>query len=74
MVQLQQNQNKFDWTSIFELELTNVNWSNRGIPQGGDMERDVASLEFKVPVWISPPAKVRRIKIIEQIEVQVCLD
>lgn len=66
-VQLQQNSNKFDWTALFELELTNIQWSNRGIPQGTEQDRDVASLQFNVPIWINPPAKVRRIKIIEQI-------
>lgn len=67
MVQLQQNSNLFDWTSIFEVELTDITWTNRSIPQGSDLERDICSLLFKVPIWISPPAKVQTIKMIEQI-------
>lgn len=67
MVQLQQNSNKFDWSSIFELELINVTWSNRGVPQGSSLERDIASLQFKLPIWINPPAKLKHIKIIEQV-------
>jgi len=66
-VQLQQNDNKFDWTSIFEIEMIQKQWTNRTIPQGSEMERDVTSYQFMVPIWINPPAKVRRIKIIEQI-------
>lgn len=66
-MQLQQNSNIFDWTSIFELEMTSVQWSNRGVPQGTEQERDVSSFQFTVPIWINPPAKVKRIKMIEQI-------
>lgn len=66
-VQLQQNTNPFDWTSIFEMEMTNITWSNRSIPVGTEMERDVASLEFNIPIWINPPAKVKRISIVEEI-------
>jgi hypothetical protein len=70
-IQLQQNSNKLDWTSIFEVELTQVTWSNNGVPSGPDQPREVASLQFKVPIWINPPAKVKRIKIIEEIVVNV---
>lgn len=70
-IQLQQNANKLDWTSIFEVELTQVTWSNNGVPSGPDQPREVASLQFKVPIWINPPAKVKRIKIIEEIVVNV---
>jgi hypothetical protein len=64
---LQQNSNIFDWTSIFEVWLEDVTWTNRSIPQGGDIQRDVASLRFKVPVWINPPAKVKRSSLISEI-------
>jgi len=70
-IQLQQNSNKLDWTSIFEVELTQVTFSNNGVPSGPDQPREVASLQFKVPVWINPPAKVKRIKIIEEIVLNV---
>jgi hypothetical protein len=70
-VQLQQNSNKFDWSALFEVEMIETVWSNRGIPQGTEAEKDIASVRFNVPIWINPPAKVRRIKIIEEIVVNV---
>ncbi len=70
-VQLQTNDNVLDWSTIFEVELTDVNFSSRGIPQGTGSENDFATLTFKVPVWINPPAKVTRQRIVEQIVVSL---
>lgn len=66
-VQIQTTDNVLDWTSIFEVELVGINWSNRGLPVGPDSTNDFASLQFKVPVWISPPAKVTKQRMIKQI-------
>ena len=66
-IQLQHSSNPLDWTSIFEVELTDVNWSNRSMPSGVDETIDVATLTFTLPIWLSPPAKVQRQKIINTI-------
>lgn len=66
-IQLQSSRNPLDWTSVFELELTGVTWSSRSIPVGTEENMDIATLSFTVPIWISPPAKVKRQSIIEQI-------
>ena len=66
-VQIQTTDNPLDWTSIFEVELTGINWSNRSIPAGTQTMNDIASLTFKIPVWITPPAKVSRQKMIQTI-------
>jgi hypothetical protein len=66
-IQLQSNSNPLDWTSVFEVELTDINWSSRSVPQGVDEQIDVATLSFAVPIWISPPAKVKRQSIIQRI-------
>lgn len=70
-IQLQQNSNLLDWTSIFEVWMEDFTWSNRSIPQGGEQERDVMSWKFKVPVWINPPAKVKRSTLIAEIVTNV---
>ena len=70
-IQLQQTDSEFDWTAIFEMEMVSTTFSNRGMPQGGDQERDVWSAEFLVPIWYNPPAKVRRAAWVEQIVVNV---
>ena len=66
-VQLQSNDNPLDWTSIFEVELTGITWTNRSIPAGTDSVNDIASMNFKLPVWITPPSRVTRQRVIETI-------
>ena len=70
-LQLQQNSNLLDWTSIFEVWLEDQTWTNRSIPQGGTDERDVFSFKFKVEGWINPPAKLKRSGLIAEIVTQV---
>ncbi len=66
-IQLQSNSNPLDWTSVFEVELTDIAWSSRGIPAGVDENLDISTLTFSLPIWISPPAKVKRQTIIQEI-------
>lgn len=66
-IQLQSNDNPLDWTSIFEVELSDINWSSRTLPAGVDENLDISTLTFFVPIWISPPAKVKRQTIIQRI-------
>lgn len=66
-VQLEQNQNPLDWSRIFELELKDVQWSNRTIPVGTDTQYDQASLIFEMIVLINPPAKVKKQKLVGNI-------
>lgn len=70
-IQLQQNSNLLDWTSIFEVWLEDVTWTNRSIPQSGDEQRDVLSFTFNVPIWINPPARVKRSTLIAEIVANV---
>ncbi len=66
-VQIQNNKNAVDWSSVFEITLENINWSNRGIPTGVDDILDIATLNFDVNVWLNPPTKVKRQQIIQTI-------
>jgi len=66
-MQLQANDNPLDWTSIFELELSDIQWSSRSLPAGVDEQIDIATMTFTAPIWISPPAKVKRQTIIQSI-------
>jgi len=70
-VQLQQNSNLLDWSSIFEVWLEDYTFTNRSIPQGGTEDRDVMSFKFKIEGWINPPAKVKRSGLIAEIVTQV---
>jgi hypothetical protein len=66
-MEIQTTSNFLDWTSLSYVELTGTTWSSRNIPQGTENDLDIATLTFTVPVWISPPAKVKRLGIITKI-------
>lgn len=66
-IELQANTNILDWTSLTVVELTDISWSARGVPQGIDSQIDVGSLTFTMPIWVSPPVKITQQKLIHQI-------
>jgi hypothetical protein len=66
-LEMQTTDNFIDWTSITVVNLENVTWSNRSVPVGVDSEIDVATLTFSVPIYISPPTKVRKMGVITNI-------
>jgi len=70
-VQIQQDSNLLDWTSIFEVWLEDFVWTNRTIPQGGEEQRDVMSFKFKIEGWINPPAKVKKSGLVAEIVARV---
>jgi hypothetical protein len=66
-IQLSLNSNPIDWSNISEIEMADILWSNRTIPRGTEEIVDMATITFNVKVWISPPALVKRQRIINTI-------
>ena len=66
-LEIQSTDNYLDWTSLSAVELTNVSWSSRTIPVGTEDPIDIASLRFSLPIWISPPAKVTKLGVVQKI-------
>ena len=66
-IEIQANDNPLDWTNITNVELIDIVWSSRAMPQGVDTQLDVATLTFSLPIWLSPPTKVKKQSIIKQI-------
>ena len=66
-LEIQTTDNYIDWTSLSVVNLENVNWSSRSIPVGTESEIDIASMTFKSPIYISPPAKVKKLGVIQSI-------
>ena len=66
-MEIQTNSNYVDWTSLSLVELTNMVFSSRSIPQGLEQDIDVATLSFTTPIWLTTPAKVKKLGIITQI-------
>jgi len=65
--EIQKSDNYIDWTSLSYVELTNVSFSSRTIPVGADTEIDIATLSFSMPIWLSPPVKVKKLGVIQKI-------
>jgi hypothetical protein len=66
-LELQTSDNYVDWTSLTVLQLTGTTWSSRQVPQGTDQTIDISTLAFTSPIWITPPAKVKKLGIITKI-------
>lgn len=66
-IDLQTSTNAIDWTALTIVEMQDITWSSRSIPIGTQDSIDVSSITFKVPIWITPPAKILRQRVVEQI-------
>lgn len=65
--EIQSTDNYIDWTSLSYVLLTDISWSNRAVPMGTEETIDIASLTFELPIWISAPAKVKKLGVIQKI-------
>jgi len=66
-LEIQSTDNYIDWTSLSIVELENVNFTSRTIPIGTDDPIDIMSMRFGLPIWISAPAKVKKLGVVEKI-------
>lgn len=66
-LEIQGTDNYIDWTSLSVVELDSVQWTNRTIPVGTENPIDIATLTFKLPIYISSPAKVKKLGVVERI-------
>lgn len=66
-LEIQSTDNFIDWTSLTVLELESVAWSSRTIPIGTENPIDIATVRFNIPIWLSPPAKVKKLGVVERI-------
>ena len=66
-MEIQSTDNYIDWTSLSLVELTNVTWSSRGQPTGTEDNIDIATLDFTLPIWLTAPAKVKKMGVIHKI-------
>jgi hypothetical protein len=69
--EIQKSDNYIDWTSLSYVELTGIKFSSRTIPVGADTEIDIATLDFSMPIWLSPPVKVKKLGVVQKIIMSV---
>jgi hypothetical protein len=66
-LEIQSTDNYIDWTSLSVMYLDRTTWSSRTVPIGTENPIDIATLQFSMPIWISPPAKVLKLGVIERV-------
>ena len=66
-LEIQSTDNYIDWTSLTALYLKDSRWSSRTVPVNTDLAIDIATLTFTLPMWITPPAKVKKLGVVERI-------
>lgn len=66
-LEIQSTDNYIDWTSLSVVELVSTQWSSKTIPVGTEDPIDIATLTFALPIWISSPAKVKKLGVVERI-------
>lgn len=66
-LELQSTDNYIDWSSLSVVELTSQTFETRTIPQGLESDISICNLQFSCPIWINPPAKIKKLGIITKI-------
>lgn len=66
-LEIQTTDNYIDWTSLTVVDLSSTNLSSRSVPIGTATEIDIATLTLSTPIWISPPAKLKRLGVVTAI-------
>ncbi len=70
-LEIQTTDNYLDWTSLSVVNLGDVQFSSRQIPVGAESNIDIATLSFDIPIWISPPSKVKKLGVVHSIIMSV---
>lgn len=70
-LEIQSTDNFIDWTSLSVVELESTNYSSRTIPVGTENPIDIFTYRFNIPIWISSPAKVKKLGVVEKIVASV---
>lgn len=66
-LEIQSTDNFIDWTSLTVVELESTTWTSRSIPMGTENPIDICTMRFNVPIWISPPVKVKKLGVVERV-------
>ena len=70
-LEIQTTDNYVDWTSLSVVNLESMTFSSRSIPVGTESDIDVCTLNFSTPIYISPPAKVKKLGVITNVVMSI---
>lgn len=66
-LEVQSTDNYLDWTSLSVVELEQTTWSSRTVPINTEDPIDIMTMRFGIPIWISSPAKVKKLGVVEKV-------
>jgi len=66
-LEIQSTDNFIDWTSLSVVDLESVTWTSRTVPIGTENPIDMATIKFSLPIWLSSPAKVKKLGVVERV-------
>lgn len=70
-LEIQGTDNYIDWTSLSVVELESTQWTSRTIPVGTENPIDISTIRFNLPIWLSAPAKVKKLGVVERVIMSV---
>jgi hypothetical protein len=66
-MEIQSTDNFIDWTSLSVVYQDGITFSSKTIPAGTSNPIDVLTWKFYMPIWLSTPAKVKKLGVIHKI-------
>jgi hypothetical protein len=65
--EIQNTDNYIDWTSVTYCTLTDLNFTSRSIPIGTEDPLDVCTITFEIHLYLTLPAKVKKLNAVSSI-------
>lgn len=66
-LEIQSTDNFIDWTSLSVIFQDGINFTSRTIPVGTTNAIDVFTWKFYMPIWLSTPAKLKKMGVVDKI-------
>jgi hypothetical protein len=66
-LEIQTTDNYIDWTSLSVIDMSSLTFSSRSIPAGVESDIDICTMEFKMPIYLSPPSKVKKLGVVQTV-------
>lgn len=73
-LEIQTTDNYIDWTSLSVVDLVQTSFSSKSVPVGTNDAIDIATLTLSTPIYISPPAKVKKLGVITSLISNILTD
>lgn len=66
-IEIQNTDNYVDWTSLSAVELMSTAFTSRSIPTGTTDQIDIFTITYSLPIWLTLPARVKKMGVIQKI-------